>query len=181
MECWQGSQSNPLEFGSIRSRLVKLAARFHVNKLVIESPQGYMLAEQITQIGIPTEILSPTAESNRERWGALIARLKGGTICLPDDPKLRRQLLTLTIQTTATGWKVVDVPSIHNDRAVAIAGALYAATESAATWWISGGPYESADQKRDKSGKSPDPANDPIRKMWGAINNVPLGDLFDDD
>ncbi len=129
MECWQGSQSNPVEFGSIRSRLVKLAARFHVNKLVIESPQGYMLAEQITQIGIPTEILSPTAESNRERWGALIARLKGGTICLPDDPKLRRQLLTLTIQTTATGWKVVDVPSIHNDRAVAIAGALYAATE----------------------------------------------------
>jgi hypothetical protein len=51
---------------------------------------------------------------------------------LPPDPILRRQLLTLTIQENATGWRVVDVPSIHQDRAVAVAGALFMAKTAAA-------------------------------------------------
>jgi hypothetical protein len=127
LECWQGSQSNPVEFTSIQSRLADLVKRFHVSRLVIEAPQGYQMAQQLALSGVSTDVLSPTAESNRERWGTLITALKNGTLCLPDDAKLRRQLLTLTIKNTPTGWRVEDVPAIHNDRAVAVAGALYMA------------------------------------------------------
>lgn len=130
METWQGSQQAPVEFGAIQVRLGELARKFHVQKLVIEAPQGYAMAQQLKLKGVNTEILSPTAKSNQDRWGALITALKNGTICLPDDARLRRQLLTLNIETGPTGWKVVDVPSVHNDRAVAVAGALYLASKN---------------------------------------------------
>jgi phage terminase large subunit-like protein len=125
METWQGTRSAPVEFTSIQARLHELCARFHVGKLRIEAPQGYQMAQQLALSGVPTEVLSPTAKSNQENWGALITSLKNGTVVLPDDAKLRRQLLTLTIKNTPTGWRVEDVPAIHNDRAVAVAGALY--------------------------------------------------------
>lgn len=137
MESWQGSQSMPVEFTSIQYRLAELAGKFHIQNLTIEAPQGYQMAQQLALSGVRTEVLSPTAKSNQERWGTLITALKNGTLCLPDDAKLRRQLLTLTIKNTPTGWRVEDVPAIHNDRAVAVAGALYLTINIHNTWWIS--------------------------------------------
>jgi phage terminase large subunit-like protein len=137
METWQGSHSAPVEFTAVQSRLDELCRKYHVQKLVIEAPQGYGMAQQLALSGVNTEILSPTAKSNQDHWGALITALKNGTICLPDDAKLRRQLLTLTIKNTPTGWRVDDVPAIHNDRAVAVAGALHAVIASSTTWLIS--------------------------------------------
>lgn len=136
MESWQGSQSAPVEFYAIQSRLDELCRKYHVQKLVIEAPQGYAMAQQLALSGVDTEILSPTAKSNQEQWGALINALKQGTICLPDDVRLRRQLLTLTIKNSPTGWRVEDVPTIHNDRAVAIAGALVALAKVSTFWCI---------------------------------------------
>jgi phage terminase large subunit-like protein len=137
MEMWQGSQASPVEFIAIQSRLAELCAKFHVQKLVIEAPQGYQMAQQLMQSRVRTDISSPTAKSNQEMWGSLITALKNGTICLPDDARLRRQLLTLTIKNTPTGWRVEDVPSVHNDRALAIAGAL-AAMERKNHGWARG-------------------------------------------
>lgn len=134
MESWQGSSAAPVEFKSIQSRLAELCSKFHVEKLVIEAPQGYQMAQQLALGGVDTEILSPTAKSNQERWGMLITALKNGTISLPDDSRLRRQLLTLTIKNTSTGWRVEDVPSIHNDRAVAVAGAMVAMVRESFRW-----------------------------------------------
>jgi hypothetical protein len=136
METWQGTHTMPVEFHSIQSRLAELCNKFHVVKLVIEAPQGYQMAQQLALGRVDTEILNPTVKSNQERWGALITALKNGTICLPDDAKLRRQLLTLTIKNTSTGWRVEDVPSIHNDRAVAVAGALVAMLQVSRFWCI---------------------------------------------
>lgn len=136
METWQGTNTMPVEFYSIQSRLEELCQKYHVKKLVIEAPQGYQMAQQLALGRVDTEILSPTVKSNQERWGTLITALKNGTICLPDDGRLRRQLLTLTIKNTSTGWRVEDVPSIHNDRAVAVAGALVATVREATFWCI---------------------------------------------
>ncbi|MGD0574692.1 MAG: terminase large subunit [Anaerolineales bacterium] len=124
---FRGSQVRPVSFAAVQTEIETLRAAYHVRGLQIESPQGVGLAQELR-----AEVLHPTAESNRERWGALYQALKAGTIRLPPDPILRRQLLTLTIQENATGWRVVDVPSIHQDRAVAVAGALFMAKTAAA-------------------------------------------------
>jgi hypothetical protein len=119
---FRGSQAQPVSFAAVREEIEALRTTYGVRDMQIESPQGVGLAQELG-----AEVLHPTAESNRERWGALYQALKAGTVKLPPDPILRRQLLTLTIQESATGWRVVDVPSIHQDRAVAVAGALWMA------------------------------------------------------
>lgn len=135
LECFQGTHAHPVEFRAVEDKLRDLAKRFHATKVIIESPQGVASAQNLGRLGLDVEIKYPTAKSNAEHWGALYTALKAGQIHLPDDARLRRQLLTLTIKNTATGWKVEDVPSIHQDRAVAIAGAAYAALSGQTREW----------------------------------------------
>lgn len=124
LETWQGSQARPVAFTDVERRLLELVAQLGIKRLTIESPQGVGMAQRLNLAGVTTETLHPTAVSNRENWGALYAALKDGSVSLPNDAKLRRQLLTLTIESKATGWRVVDDPTIHNDRAVAVAGVV---------------------------------------------------------
>jgi hypothetical protein len=127
LETFKGSQSHPVQFAAVENRIAELAERLTVKQARIESPQGVGMSQSLNLRGVSAEVLHPTSKSNQENWGALYTALKNGTIELPNDAKLRQQLLTLTIRTTSTGWKVEDVPSIHNDRAVAVAGAAYMA------------------------------------------------------
>jgi hypothetical protein len=127
LETFKGSQEDPVQLAKVQTRLEKLGGLFGFKDLVIESPQGMQLSQQIKIPHCKVETLHPTFKSNAERWGGLYRSLKDGTIRLPPIPELRRELLTLTIEERANGWKVIDVPSIHNDRSVAVAGALYLA------------------------------------------------------
>ncbi len=117
----------PIEFKSVEEKIKDLAGDLNVKRVEIESPQGVGMAQKLSLDGLRAQVLHPTSKSNMERWGALNVALKNGSVRLPQDAKLRRQLLTLTIKESTTGWRVIDVPSIHNDRAVAVAGALYMA------------------------------------------------------
>lgn len=127
LDIFQGSQAHPVKFDAVEKKLAELAERLHIRRMVIESPQGVAMAQRLSIQGVNTQVLYPTAKSNQEHWGALYTALKSGLVMLPDDAKLRRQLLTLTIKNTPTGWKLEDVPSIHQDRARAIAGAVHLA------------------------------------------------------
>jgi hypothetical protein len=124
LETFKGSQSAPVKFAAVENRIAELAERLTVKRARIESPQGVGLTQALNLRGVAAEVLHPTAKSNQDNWGALYTALKAGTVDLPNDAKLRQQLLTLTIRSTPTGWKVEDVPSIHNDRAVAVAGVV---------------------------------------------------------
>jgi len=124
MEHWQGSQDRPVSFASIEARILELKERLNVKRLVIEAPQGVSLAQRLDAAGLATTTQHPTAKSQRELWGTFYTALKAGKVHLPDDAKLRRQLLTLSIKSTATGWRVVDDPGLHQDRALACAGVV---------------------------------------------------------
>lgn len=130
LETFRGSQSHPVEFAAVEDRIAQLAECLNIKRARIESPQGVALSQALNLRGVATDVLHPTAKSNQENWGALYTALKNGSIQLPNDAKLRQQLLTLTIRTSQSGWKVEDVPSIHNDRAVAVAGAAFLARGS---------------------------------------------------
>jgi len=124
MEAWQGSQEIPVDFASVEARIIELKQRLNITQLTIESPQGVGMAQRLDVDGLRAETYHPTAKGQRELWGGLYTALKAGDVWLPNDAKLRRQLLTLTIKATATGWKTIDDPSVHQDRAVACAGVL---------------------------------------------------------
>jgi hypothetical protein len=136
LEVWQGSQREPVNFAAIRKTIEKLAKRMNITELEIESPQGVSMAQELNLRGVNTRIHHPTAKGQQERWGAFYTSLKAGTVLLPNDATLRRQLLTLTIRSTTSGWKVVDQPSIHQDRAMACAGVVFMVQEGAAAQGI---------------------------------------------
>jgi hypothetical protein len=127
LETFKGSQEKPVKMEAVQHRLEELGGLLGFKRLTVESPQGLMLAQSLKIEHCKIDVLHPTAKSNHERWGALYAALKEGSIRLPPNRDLRRELLTLTIEERATGWKIIDVPSIHNDRSVAVAGAYYLA------------------------------------------------------
>ena len=141
LETFKGSQEQPVQLSIVQSRLEELGALFGFKQLEIESPQGVQLSQQIKIPHCKITVLTPTAKSNQQRWGGFYTALKDGSIRLPPDSDLRRELLTLTIEDRAVGWKVIDVPSIHNDRSVAVAGALYLAEFARSGGKYGGGPF----------------------------------------
>jgi len=136
LEVFKGSREAPVQIAAVRNRIEELVVRLGVVHVVCESPQGLGLSQDLQ---VPkkcrVDVLYPTALSNRERWGALYTALHEGAIRLPNDPLLRRQLLTLTIVSGPTGWRVDDVPSVHNDLAVVCAGSYFAATNEVESRW----------------------------------------------
>jgi hypothetical protein len=136
MEIFKGSRERPVEMAAVRARIEEMVRALCVRRVTIESPQGLSMTQELhVPRNVEVTMLYPTAISNRERWGALYASLQAGSVRLPHDQMLRRQLLTLTIRQGLNGWRVEDVPSIHNDRAVACAGALFSAVEDARPKW----------------------------------------------
>jgi hypothetical protein len=138
---FRGSQSSPVRLSAVEELLAGWVDTLGVRRIEIESPQGVQMTQSLKARDIYTDVLHPTAKSNQARWGALYMALKNGSVRLPNDSKLRRQLLTLTIKESVTGWRVVDVPSIHNDRAVAVAGALFMAKSPPITLLMSDNDY----------------------------------------
>lgn len=124
METFRGSQSAPVEFSKVEAKIIELSQTYKVRRWEIESPQGVGLSQSLKSSGVHAEIVYPTAQRQREMWGAFYKCLKAGACALPNDARLRQQLLTLTIQNSAAGWRVEDVPSIHQDRALACAGVV---------------------------------------------------------
>lgn len=167
LEGFRPPRGGTLDLRAVEGRLRELVVRYTIRELEIESPQGVLLSQRLDIPGCRVEVLHPTAKSNAERWGALYTALQNGAVHLPGDKLLRRQLLSLTIQSGATGWRVEDQPSIHNDRAVAVAGAIYLLTRGhyvslpdpkalkrASTWREPGASHPSQAQVIPTDGKS---------------------------
>ncbi|MCH8876703.1 MAG: hypothetical protein IIA89_07740 [Chloroflexi bacterium] len=141
LETFKGSQDKPVQLAMVQSRLEELGALYGFKQLEIESPQGMQLSQQIKIPHCKITVLTPTAKSNQQRWGGFYTALKDSSVRLPPDSDLRRELLTLTIEERAVGWKVIDVPSIHNDRSVACAGAIFLAELARSGGRFRGGPF----------------------------------------
>ena len=128
LEYMQGSKRRPLSFDRLKKRLKKTVARFGVTKMRIESYQGFALGQELHAElpNVAVKITHATSKTQNEIWSSLSDHLRNGTIRLPKDEKLRRQLLGLVVKQTPSGsWRIVDVnKKLHQDRALATAGAV---------------------------------------------------------
>jgi len=129
LQTLKGSQAKPVQFDAVKDVIVDLVDRYRIKRFQIEAPQGVALAQQVEKelqfSGCRVEVHAPTLAANMERWGALYKHLKDASIRLPPDRDLRRELLTLLIESRAQGWRVQDAPGVHRDRSVAVAGAVF--------------------------------------------------------
>ena len=154
MDVFAPSKGKNVDFAAVESVVRRRIEKLGVRRLEIESPQGVALSQKIERSlpGVNVSILHPTAKSNAERWGSLYTALRDGLIWLPKDEKLRRQLLQLTIKAGPTGWKVVEADrKLHQDRALACAGAYYLANMARSGSGIHIGPPGDKLEKVEKS------------------------------
>lgn len=135
LETFKGSQAEPVQLKRVQERIIEMAGMLGVTQISIESPQGVLMSEQLKLEGLPASVSYPTSKGQMAIWGSLYSALRNGRVWLPDDHLLKQQLLSLTIKSTTTGWRVEDVASLHQDRAIACAGAIHMLGSSFGISW----------------------------------------------
>jgi phage terminase large subunit-like protein len=119
---FQGSKRHPVQIAAVERTLRELAEQWRIKKIRIESWQGVASVQRLQNIGLPVEAFTPTAKAHSEEWPVLAQRLASRTlVCFPH-AALREELLNLVYEVGASGVRVVDRGSVHQDHAVAVRG-----------------------------------------------------------
>jgi hypothetical protein len=64
----QGSHDAPVQLATVEACIRDLAARFPCWRIRIESWQGISAAQSLTALGLPVDLVTPTAKLNSEEW-----------------------------------------------------------------------------------------------------------------
>jgi hypothetical protein len=136
LKVWTPTEGSDLDLEMVQEEIEELASNLGVRAIRVESPQGVMFSQTMEVSGATVESVHPTPQHQREVWGALYNGLRDERVRLPRDKKLRRQLLGLTIKSTQAGsWRVEEIDrKLHQDRALACAGAVWLATSGISKW-----------------------------------------------
>jgi hypothetical protein len=133
----QGSREAPVQLATVKRGIIDLATIFQPDQILIESWQGISVAQELAQLDWPVEIATPTAKSNSEQWSLLAQLFASRRIVLPVHPRLREELLGLSVEMTPIGIRVTDRTAVHQDHAVVVrmlASALAETREPARMW-----------------------------------------------
>lgn len=120
IKTFQGSRESPVLLPVVEAALHEFATRFPPSTIKIETWQGMSMAQQLRGKGLPISLSTPTAKSNSDEWSVLAQRLASHTLIVPPHPRLREELLNLTLEVGPTGIKVSDKGRIHQDHAVVV-------------------------------------------------------------
>lgn len=136
LKTFRGSRSRPVRVQSVVDAVVALYHLFNLQSVRVESPEGgEAVVQMLREEGVSAETLRPTTKTQQEAWGGLLSLFQNEKIVLFRHDDLRRELLNLQIKNTPTGFRVLDPGGIHQDHALALAGAaLHAA--------LAGGPLQ---------------------------------------
>jgi len=134
---FRGSKQRPVRISTLRECLVDLAQRFPgLNRIFVESWQGVALAEELTRLSLPVEVLHPTPKLLQDQWGLFAQALAAGQfVCFPH-ADLRTELLNLSVEVGPQGARVVDRGQVHQDHAVACRGVVAALAQGASEFYV---------------------------------------------
>lgn len=127
----QGSKNRPVELATLEALVIDLTQRFKVRRWVFEAPQAVASVQRLQTVlpRVRVESRYPTAETQAKLWGALYQLLANERLVLFAHERLRREVLNLHLKTVGGRLKVVDSAAIHQDHALAVAGAADIALE----------------------------------------------------
>jgi hypothetical protein len=88
--------------------------------LVLDPWQGLLMAQRLRRLGVSVVEFTFTPETRRKLFGAILDLIRGGRLRARRHDALRRELLGLQVEETATGWRVAHRASGHDDHVVAV-------------------------------------------------------------
>jgi hypothetical protein len=117
---FQGSREQPVQFADLKEAMSHLRRDFPPTRILIESWQGAAVVQELACDGWPVELVTPTARTVADQWNTLSQALVSRRLVLPVHPRLREELLNLTVEIGPSGPRVVDRGQVHQDHAVVV-------------------------------------------------------------
>lgn len=122
MQVWQGTKAAPVQLDEVAATLREWSAGYYGARVVFDPFQAVQMAQQLRTVGVVADAFTFGSTSVGRLASSLHALLRQRLIDLPDDAKLRAELLAVRLRTNSAGIVRLDHSSSgHDDRAVAIA------------------------------------------------------------
>jgi hypothetical protein len=106
---WAGRPGAPVQLGEVETEIVHLA-RTYSAPLVLDPYQGVLLSQRVRAQGVQVHEHPFSQESRRRLFGLLLQLVRDGRLRCIQHEALRRELLTLEVNETASGWRVDHRP-----------------------------------------------------------------------
>lgn len=112
-----------VDLSQVEEDVAELATRTGAG-VTLDPWQGVLLATRLRARGIAVEEFAFTSETRRRLFGSLLDLVRtDGLRCRPH-PELRKELLSLEVQETPSGWRVDHRVGRHDDHVIAVALAI---------------------------------------------------------
>ena len=137
LRTFRGSRSQPVRVNTVVDTVARLSEAFRLELVRVESPEGgEAVVQALHEKGVRAEVLRPTVKTQQEAWGNLLSLFQNMQLVLFRHGELGRELLNLQIKNTPTGFRVFDPGGIHQDHALALAGAALLASEGGGSQFV---------------------------------------------
>ena len=172
LRTFRGSRSQPVRVKTVVDTVARLSEAFRLELTRIESPEGgEAVVQALHEKGVRAEVLRPTVKTQQEAWGNLLSLFQNMQLVLFRHGELGRELLNLQIKNTPTGFRVFDPGGIHQDHALALAGAALLASEGGGSEFVTAGAWERCQAHVPHMGTIDDP------QLVVGLDAEPLGDM----
>ena len=123
---WAGAPGRKVDLEEVAAEVAALA-RQHQATVFYDPFQGVHMAQQLSRAGVHMVEHPFTGESRKRLFTVLLDLIRNGRLRSQPHEELRRELLSLEVQQTASGgWRVDHKTGRHDDHVVAVALAAQA-------------------------------------------------------
>ena len=129
LETWQGSRSNKVDLADVQRSAYEASIRWKA-PVYADPHQAEQLIQNLVKLGRHAKAYTFTSASRRDLFAGLFAAIREGRLrCAPHE-ELRRELLGLEVQTTASGsYRVDHKAGRYDDHVIALSLAVHGALE----------------------------------------------------
>jgi hypothetical protein len=129
MQVWTPLPGAPVSLDDVRLWIAEFC-RSYRSKLLYDPSQAYLMVEQLRRAGVSCEEFIFGTQSVGKLATAIMQALRGRLLTLPDDPELRKEILSVRLRETSPNVLKIDTRTNreHDDRVIAVAMAVYELT-----------------------------------------------------
>jgi len=117
---WAGQHGEKVDLTVVEDEVAALAAKVKA-PVVVDPWQAVLLAQRLRARRLPVIEFAFTGDGRRKIFGTMLDLIRNGRLRSRPHEELRRELLGLEVQQTASGWRVDHRAGRHDDHVVSIA------------------------------------------------------------
>jgi hypothetical protein len=132
LETWKPASGLPIDLQAVEDSVAVLARKF-AGPIIIDPWQTALLSQRLQARGLRVTEFPFTTENRRRLFGVVLDLVRNKRLRSRPHENLRRELLSLEVTETASGWRVDHRVGRHDDHVVAVGLAAKAVTGEAAS------------------------------------------------